>query len=116
MEKSCSNCSLWSDRGCLILKECECLQNNEYKFWRSVNIKKIKNPFDYQASYYDIGGIEVIDIIKAKLTPEQYEGWLLGNLIKYSCRANWKGVFKRDIEKINNYSKWLKELNEQKDK
>lgn len=36
---------------------------------------------------------------KAKLTPEQYKGWLLGNLLKYSCRANHKGQFSRDIEK-----------------
>jgi len=64
---------------------------------------------DNKANYYDAGGIESLDIIRAKLTPEQYKGWLLGNIIKYSNRANFKGVFERDIEKINNYSKWLKE-------
>ena len=64
---------------------------------------------DNKANYYDAGGIESLDIIRAKLTQEQYKGWLLGNIIKYSNRANFKGVFERDIEKINNYSKWLKE-------
>ena len=69
---------------------------------------------DNKANYYDAGGIESLDIIRAKLTPEQYKGWLLGNIIKYSNRANFKGVFERDIEKINNYSKWLKEEYESK--
>lgn len=62
---------------------------------------------DGKATYYDAGGIETIDIIKAKLTEEQFKGWLLGNCIKYSCRANFKGSFKRDIEKIAFYSKKL---------
>jgi len=45
---------------------------------------------DKEASYYDAGGIETIDIIKAKLTPEQFDGYLLGNAIKYDCRINFK--------------------------
>lgn len=59
---------------------------------------------DPKARYYDAGGIEVLDVIKAKLTPDQYKGWLLGNLIKYSCRANFKDQISRDIEKVAFYS------------
>ncbi len=58
---------------------------------------------DPKSRYYDVGGIETLDIIKAKLTPEQYSGFLLGNIIKYSCRANYKGEFDRDIEKVRFY-------------
>ena len=58
---------------------------------------------DPKSRYYDVGGLETLDIIKAKLTPEQYRGFLLGNIIKYSCRANHKGDFDRDIEKIKFY-------------
>ena len=64
---------------------------------------------DKKSSYYDQGGIEVQDVIKAKLTPEQYEGWILGNVIKYSLRCNWKGSKERDREKIANYSQWLRD-------
>ena len=64
---------------------------------------------DKKSNYYDQGGIEVQDVIKAKLTPEQYEGWLLGNVIKYSLRWNWKGSKERDREKIANYSQWLRD-------
>lgn len=58
---------------------------------------------DPKSRYYDAGGLETLDIIKAKLTPEQYRGFLLGNIIKYSCRANYKGEFDRDIEKVRFY-------------
>ena len=62
---------------------------------------------DKKSTYYDAGGIETLDIIKAKLTPEQYKGYLLGNILKYSCRINHKGQAERDAEKIENYSRWL---------
>lgn len=68
--------------------------------------------FDPSSRYYDAGQIEVQDIIRAKLTPEQYEGFCLGNVIKYSCRANWKGQFDRDMEKTGFYAKFLSEFRE----
>jgi hypothetical protein len=67
----------------------------------------IKDP---QSNYYDAGGIDVLDIIKAKLTPAQYEGYLLGNAIKYTTRLNFKGTRDRDAQKAANYIKWLHEL------
>ena len=65
---------------------------------------------DPKSRYYDHGGIETLDIIKAKLTQEQYKGFLLGNVIKYSCRANFKDSFERDIEKACFYNAELKEI------
>lgn len=62
---------------------------------------------DQKSTYYDAGGIETLDVIKAKLTPEQYQGYLLGNVIKYSCRLNFKGSPGRDAEKCAVYSKEL---------
>ena len=64
---------------------------------------------DPNSRHYDSGGIETLDIIRAKLTPEQYQGFLLGNVIKYSCRANFKGAFHRDMEKAGFYNKFLKD-------
>ena len=68
---------------------------------------ELKMSKDKKSNYYDEGGIETIDIIKAKLTPEQYTGYLLGNVIKYACRLNFKGSKTRDAEKLANYSKWV---------
>ena len=64
---------------------------------------------DINSSYYDAGSIEVLDVIKAKLTHEQYLGYLLGNTIKYSLRCNFKGTQERDIDKLSIYSKILRE-------
>jgi len=57
--------------------------------------------------YYDVGGIEVIDYIKAKLTDEQYKGYLLGNIYKYSGRMQYKGDENRDTIKLAQYTNWL---------
>ena len=71
---------------------------------------------DEKSNYYDAGGMEAIEVIKAKLTPDQYIGYLLGNQLKYSQRANFKGSFDRDIEKVSIYSKMLTEFLEVKEK
>ena len=67
---------------------------------------------DPKSSYYDAGGIETLDIIKAKLTPEQFQGFLLGSSLKYQCRMMHKHApedRKRDAEKAAHYGKWLAE-------
>jgi hypothetical protein len=64
---------------------------------------------DPKSSYYDAGDISTMDVIKAKLTHDQYEGFLLGNVLKYSARLNFKGCKERDAVKLANYSKLLNE-------
>jgi hypothetical protein len=62
---------------------------------------------DPKSTYYDIGGIETINIIRAKLPPEQFKGYLLGNLLKYACRLNYKDQAERDAGKLVIYSQLL---------
>ena len=42
-------------------------------------------------SHYTDGGIECIDAIEAQLTPEEYRGYLKGNIAKYVWRECHKG-------------------------
>ena len=66
---------------------------------------------DPKSSYYDAGGIETIEIIKAKLTGAELtpvQAYLLGNIIKYACRLPWRGQADRDSEKLVTYSTMLK--------
>jgi hypothetical protein len=63
-------------------------------------------------NYYKVGGIEVIDYIKAKLTPEQFKGYLLGNIYKYSGRCQYKGEYVKDVMKLAEYTQWLKDLDD----
>ena len=65
---------------------------------------------DENSTYYDAGGIETINIIKSKLTPEQFQGYLLGNGLKYLCRMMHKSVDPyRDADKASHYINWLKQ-------
>lgn len=40
--------------------------------------------------HYKTGGMETIKILKAKMTNEEYKGFLKGNIIKYLTRADHK--------------------------
>lgn len=41
--------------------------------------------------HYTSGGIETIDAIQAALTPEEFRGFLKGNVMKYTFRERLKG-------------------------
>lgn len=49
--------------------------------------------------HYKVGGIELIDFLQAKLTPEEFKGFLKGNALKYLSRANHKGEQGEDYKK-----------------
>jgi len=62
---------------------------------------------DPNSKHYDAGGIETLQILKAKLTPEQFQGFLLGNALKYLSRLNFKQNPLRDAQKALFYTTWL---------
>jgi hypothetical protein len=53
-------------------------------------------------SHYTQGSIETIDIIEDKLSPEMFEGYLVGNIIKYVTRYRLKGGLE-DLQKAQWY-------------
>jgi hypothetical protein len=60
--------------------------------------------------HYKIGGIEAIDYIQAKLTPEEFRGYLKGNVLKYTSRAGYKEDAGKDIDKMVWYALKLQSL------
>lgn len=76
-------------------------------------VELLANGLDPKSRYYDVGGIETADVLKAKMPTEQYKGWLLGNIQAYALRANFKGDYERDIEKIGRYQTQLEQLNKE---
>lgn len=58
--------------------------------------------------HYTAGGIDVIEILRAKLSPEEFRGFLKGNVIKYTLRAELKNGM-QDYQKGHVYAKWLAE-------
>ena len=67
------------------------------------------DPVNHPA-HYKVGGIETIDFIKAKLTPEEFKGYLLGNVLKYASRAGHKDNATQDAGKMAWYATKLAEL------
>ncbi len=47
------------------------------------------NPYDFWADY-KVGGIETIDYMRAKSTPEEFEGYLRLSALKYLSRVGHK--------------------------
>ena len=90
------------------------MTREEYTQYLEKNADKIaRNTPDYghdtdnvnKPSHYTTGQIEVIEYIKDKLTPEQYVGYCMGNVIKYTSRWQHKGGL-QDLEKAEVYLKW----------
>lgn len=63
-----------------------------------VIIDEVNRPLHYNAD----GGIECIEAIEAQLTPEEYRGYLKGNVTKYIWREKYKGG-KQSLEKAQWY-------------
>lgn len=53
-------------------------------------------------SHYNKNGLETLDVIKGTMSGEQFEGFLVGNVIKYIARYKFKnGV--EDLKKARFY-------------
>ena len=65
-------------------------------------------------SHYNSSGIECIEAIKAA-TGEHFEGYLQGNIIKYTWRYRYKNGIE-DLQKAQVYMKWLENYYDEKQK
>lgn len=61
---------------------------------QTVNTDPVNRPV-----HYTRGGIECIDAIRASMTPEEFNGFLKGNAIKYQWRYRHKGNPVQDLSK-----------------
>ena len=70
---------------------------------------KAKNP---NSKHYELWeNFEAIDVIKLVLTDEEYKGFLKGNILKYQLRLGKKDDVSKEIEKIKDYERELKNEN-----
>ena len=69
----------------------------------------VKNPSHYMVKLKDGREVEVVDIIEAVLTEEEFKGFVKGNAIKYILRAGKKGKELQDLMKAREVLGWLKE-------
>lgn len=66
----------------------------------------VKNDNVNHPKHYCKGGLECIQVIEAQLTPQQYEGYLYGNVLKYMWRWPDKNGLE-DLRKAKHYLEWL---------
>lgn len=59
----------------------------------------------HSPEHYTVGGIETIDFIKAKLGPEGFRAYCLGNVLKYVSRWQAKNG-EEDLKKALKYMEW----------
>lgn len=57
-------------------------------------------------SHYTQGGIECIEAIRASMSPEAFQGYCKGNVMKYIWRASLKNGLE-DLKKAQVYLGWL---------
>ncbi len=57
-------------------------------------------------SHYTAGSIEVIDYVKDQLTPEEFRGYIKGNILRYVSRERHKNG-DEDLEKALFYLNYL---------
>ena len=80
-----------------VLQDTEAPQEDDGAY--DFNDFEVVEPDPINPTHYQIGGIETIGYIEAKLTPEEFKGYCKGNSIKYISRAGHKG------EEIDDYKK-----------
>ena len=78
------------------------LELGDENYPSKANQNSTDNQESINPSHYTPGGIQPIDYMKAKLTPEEYQGFLKGNVIKYIAREKLKNG-KEDIYKAQWY-------------
>ena len=63
-----------------------------------------------KATHYQ-GGVQPVELMQAILTPDEFKGFLKGNMIKYAYRAGKKAgeSIQKDRTKYLVYAQWLKE-------
>jgi hypothetical protein len=67
---------------------------------------EINHPKHYQL----FPGQEAIDVIRAALTPAEFQGYLKGNALKYRLRAGDKGPAEKCLAKARWYQDYLRAL------
>ena len=61
-------------------------------------------------SHYDRSIIQPIDFMESSFTPDEYRGYLKGQIIKYISRYRYKGAPISDLTKAQVYLTWLIEF------
>ena len=94
-----------SDEGAWRL-ELERTRNFKHRKVREIEGEKVTD-IVISPPHYTAGGIETIDYIAAKLSPDEMRGYCLGNALKYLSRSGKKGDGVEDVRKAIFYLQYM---------
>ena len=87
------------------------LSVNWFIFYKGIDMVDMVN----RPPHYLVGGIEAIDVIKSRLTKEEYIGYLKGCKLKYDLRYPFKDNPQQDLEKSDWYKNKLLQATKDED-
>ena len=98
--------SVWTD------KMFDGLANEAPSITRRINNKSdaingLANTDAIKPDYYERSSMQPLEVMQRIMTVEQFEGFLLGNCIKYRMRCENKGQRDSDMYKARQYAYWL---------
>ena len=70
---------------------------------REVVEKTVEQRF-HDEHYHD--KVQPLEIMQEIMTPEEFRGFLFGNIIKYSCRCGKKDEPQKEFAKLRRYREW----------
>ncbi len=62
------------------------------------------NEEHYDEHYHD--KVQPLEIMQEIMTPEEFKGFLFGNIIKYTCRCGKKDEPQKEFSKLRRYREW----------
>lgn len=81
----------------------------EFEDLEQVEVRQVADAIN--PSHYQTGSIECIEAIEAALTPEEYRGYLKGQIFRYNWRLGHKDEPVQEAGKLHWYAdrlhKWL---------
>ncbi|PLT34106.1 DUF3310 domain-containing protein [Bacillus sp. V5-8f] len=80
---------------------------------RNINYEEAPEDLINTPNHYHKGGIDIYEIMQVKCTPEEYQGFCKGNILKYVLRESMKGGLE-DLKKMRFNSERLIESYEGK--
>lgn len=96
-------------RSCLY-QDVECFECSGGEKWESTT-EHISNPEGSAktSSHYQVASKQPIEIMQEVMSPEAFQGFCRGNVIKYTLRLGHKNEPLKEAAKIEQYAKWLRE-------
>lgn len=101
MTKTCGNC--FFDNTSRVGIPCRYCDSAHSKWQPAFKQETTTENFDehYQSEH------QPIETMQSNMTPEEFVGFLKGNIIKYVCRLGKKDEPAKEAAKIRRYSEWL---------